>query len=250
LQTTQSQLIEAEKMAALGGLVAGVSHEINTPVGIGVTTASTLVDNSKKISQAYQEGKLGKAALQSYLQGAVKSSELILRNLQRASELVSSFKQVAVDQSNLERRSFKVVGYLNEILFSLRPQLKQTAHKIVVEGDELIELDTYPGALAQIITNLVMNSIKHGYDEEEAGCLQMLVSQVKNKIIIHYGDDGKGIPSENLPRIFEPFFTTARNRGGTGLGMHIVYNLVTQKLGGMIECVSVVGQGTTFVITL
>ncbi|MDM8526567.1 AAA family ATPase [Anaerolineales bacterium HSG24] len=250
LRSTQSQLIEAEKMAALGGLVAGVAHEINTPVGIGVTTASALVDNSEKVSQAYQAGKLGKMALQSYLQGAVKSSELILRNLQRASELVSSFKQVAVDQSNLERRSFKVVGYLNEILFSLRPQLKQTAHEIVVEGNELIELDTYPGALAQIITNLMMNSVKHGYDEGESGRLQISVGQETNKVIIHYSDDGKGIPSENLPRIFEPFFTTARNRGGTGLGMHIVYNLVTQKLGGMIECESVVEQGTTFVITL
>ena len=248
LKNTQRQLIEAEKMAALGGLVAGVAHEINTPIGIGVTAASTLADETKLFLNDYQNGQIKRSALSHYLDIATDSSRLILRNLERAAELVQSFKQVAVDQTNLEQREFAVIGYIQEVLRSLHPQIKRFNHHIEVRGDETITLNSYPGAFSQVVTNLVMNSLVHAYPDGKPGKLRFEVTDQAGIITVGYQDDGCGISQENLPRIFEPFYTTARNRGGTGLGLHIVYNLVTQKLGGQIRCESQVGLGTSFVL--
>ncbi len=250
LKTTQSQLVEAEKMAALGGLVAGIAHEINTPVGVGVTAASLLEDKTTAIHKLYQSGQMKRSDLEKYLDMAEQSSQMLLKNLNRAAELIQSFKQVAVDQSSEERREFPVKHYLEEILLSLRPKLKRTNHSIEIEGDESLSIDSYPGVFSQIVTNLVMNSLVHAYEPDEAGQLTFTFKQNGMRLIFQYSDDGRGIPKENLGKIFDPFFTTKRGQGGSGLGLHIIYNLVTQKLNGAIRCESEVGKGTTFVIQL
>ena len=250
LETTQKQLIESEKMAALGSLVAGVAHEISTPVGNSVTVASTLADETKEIVNAVAQGQIKRSTFNEYLDLAGESTQLMLSNLSRAGQLIQSFKQVAVDQSNIEQRSFALKEYLEEFILSLAPQLKSTPHNLTVEGDDNLIIESYPGALAQIATNLVTNSLSHGYSEGEAGKLYFDIRKQGDKARIEYGDDGCGIEQNNLLKIFEPFYTTARHRGGTGLGLHIVYNLVNQKLQGRIEVESKVGVGTKFLITL
>jgi len=250
LKTTQSQLVEAEKMASLGGLVAGVAHEINTPIGIGVTAASTLADRTTETVTAYDNKQLKGSALKAYFNLAQTSSNLVLNNLNRAAELIQSFKQVAVDQSNLDKRSFAVKKYIQDILINLKSHLKKTPHQITVNGDEQISINSYPGAFSQIMTNLVMNSLRHAYPKGETGNLCFELKLDSEHLIVEYSDDGCGIPPENLAKIFEPFFTTARAQGGTGLGLHIVFNLVTQKLQGTINVQSEIGLGTTFILNL
>ena len=250
LKTTQKQLVESEKMAALGRLVAGVAHEINTPVGTSITAASTLKDETQSFNNAVASGKLKRSSLNNYLEVAEVTTSLILNNLNRASDLIQSFKQVAVDSSNLEKRYFAIKPYIDEILSSLAPKFKHTGLNLTVEGDNNIKLDTYPGALAQIITNLVMNSLNHAYQPGEKGQLRFQITQQQDTVCIEYSDDGRGIPPENLSKIFEPFFTTARSQGGTGLGLNIVYNIVTQKLQGKIDVKSQVNLGTIFIISL
>lgn len=250
LSDAQRQLVESEKMAALGGLVAGIAHEINTPVGIGVTAASHLESRNRDFGRLYDEGKMKRSDLEKFLDTVRQSSDLLLSNLNRAAEIIGSFKQVAVDQSSEERRVFNVREYLDEILLSLRPALKKTRHEIEVRGDDVIELDSYPGVFSQIVTNLVMNSLLHAYEDDEAGHLTFALQQSSDRFIFKYSDDGKGIPKDDLNKIFEPFFTTKRNQGGSGLGMHIVYNLVTQRLNGKLDIESQVGKGTTFILDL
>ena len=250
LKTTQDQLVETEKMAALGGLVAGVAHEINTPVGVGVTAASALEDKTLAFLDIYKSGNMKRSDLEKYLNMAEQSSSMILRNLSRAAELIQSFKQVAVDQSTEERRTFQVKSYLEEVLLSLQPQLKKTQHTIEIKGNDDITLESYPGVFSQIITNLVMNSLVHAYEADDAGHLTFNLKRENDRLIFEYADDGKGISKENLNKIFDPFFTTKRGQGGSGLGLHIIYNLVTQRLSGTIRCESKVGTGTRFVIEL
>ncbi len=250
LKATQKKLVESEKMASLGGLVAGVAHEINTPVGIGITAASLLAEKTAEFFETYKSGQMKRSQLEKFLDTAMQSSSMVLSNLNRAADLIQSFKQVAVDQSIEEKRTFKLKKYLSEVLISLRPKLRTTHHQIEIQGDEAIALNSYPGALSQIITNLVMNSLTHAYSLEDAGYLVFVVKQEGKEVVIEYADDGKGIPKENLRKIFDPFFTTKRGQGGSGLGLHIVYNLVTQKLNGTIECDSQVGVGTKFIIKL
>jgi predicted ATPase/signal transduction histidine kinase len=248
LKATQKKLVESEKMAALGSLVAGVAHEINTPVGNSITLASTLADETQNFAKAIEEGQLKRSVLNHYIEVSVEGTHLILSNLQRAGELIQSFKQVAVDQTNLEKRSFEIKPYIEEVLLSLIPQLKHTHHRLTVVGDETLTINSYPGALAQIITNLVMNSLTHAYQPGEQGHLRVEILQHDHEISIQYSDDGCGIPPENLSKIFDPFFTTARHRGGSGLGLHIVHNLVTQKLQGTIDVSSEAGLGTLLVM--
>lgn len=248
LKTTQTQLIETEKMAALGKLVAGVAHEINTPIGTGITVASTLEHETQEFEQAVAQGQLKKSVLMGYLSKAKRSSQLLMSNLQRAGDLIQSFKQVAVDQTHLEQRVFLVKPYIEETLLSLTPQLRRTSHQVTVCGDDTITLNSCPGALSQIVTNLVMNSLTHAYQPEEQGQLRFEVEQHEHNVMICYTDDGCGIQPEHLDHIFEPFFTTARSRGGSGLGLAIIYNLVTQKLQGTIRCESTPGSGTQFMI--
>ena len=250
LKSAQKKLVESEKMAALGGLVAGVAHEINTPVGVGITLASTLAAETKLFKAAITEGQLKKSVLTNYLNTAEDCSNLMLTNLQRAGDLIQSFKQVAVDQSNLEQRQIPLKLYLEDIITSLSPKLRQAGHSLTVTGDENIEIFTYPGAVAQLLVNLLNNSLIHAYPTEKPGQMAIHISQTEENVTLVYSDDGCGIPPEALGKIFEPFFTTGRDRGGSGLGLHIVYNLVTQKLGGAIDVESQVGHGTLFTIKL
>ncbi|HEY6940592.1 two-component regulator propeller domain-containing protein [Dokdonella sp.] len=248
LTLAQRQLFEAEKLASLGGLVAGIAHEINTPLGIGVTAASHLQEEAQRISRMIGEGRLGSADLEEFQRTARESSDMILRNLQRADRLVKSFKQVAVDQSSEDRRVVDLGVCLNEILTTLGPSLKKTAHRALLDCPAGLIIETAPGALYQIVTNLVMNSLTHGFVEGEPGTIRIGVT-LENRIVqIDYRDDGRGMDDAVRARIFEPFFTTRRGQGGSGLGMHIVYSLVSQVLHGHIDCESAPGQGTRFVI--
>ena len=249
LEATQEQLIESEKMAALGNLVAGVAHEINTPVGNSVTAASTLAEETTLFNMSVMTGQLKRSTLNNYLDLATEASQIILSNLQRAGELIQSFKQVAVDRTSLETRTFALKSYLSEILITLEPQLKKTPHRVTVTGDDNVTINSYPGVLAQIVTNFVTNSITHAYPTNKPGHLQLDIEQQSQQIVIQYQDDGCGIPQEHLDKIFEPFFTTNREGGGSGLGMHIVYNLITQKLKGTIKVKSQPNVGTTFVMS-
>jgi two-component system, NtrC family, sensor kinase len=250
LSLMQDKLVEAEKMSALATLVTGIAHEINTPVGTSITLASTLADETAMLTTAVAQGQLTRSNLHDYLDIAAESTALLMANLSRAGDLIQSFKQVAVDQVILERRTFRVKEYLEEVLASLAPSLKKTPHTLTVSGDESITINSYPGALAQIVTNFVTNSLTHAFDLNAHGTICIDISESNGQILIHYSDDGSGVPPENLGKIFDPFFTTARHRGGTGLGLHIVYNLVIQKLQGKIEVGSQLDQGTSFKVLL
>ncbi|WP_019502996.1 sensor histidine kinase [Pseudanabaena sp. PCC 6802] len=250
LQRTQDELVEARKMASLGGLVAGVAHEINTPVGTSITLASILIDETRLLQAAIAAKQLKQSTLNNYLEIAQESASLILSNLNRAAELVQSFKQVAVDQAIQEHRTFRLKQYLEEVVVSLSPRFKHTAHTVRIKGDESISIHSYPGAIAQVVTNLIANSLVHAYPNNQSGQLCLEVTQQGDRVIIQYDDDGCGISAEILGKIYEPFFSTARDKGGTGLGLNIVYNLVTQKLQGKIEVRSQINKGTQFEIAL
>jgi two-component system, NtrC family, sensor kinase len=250
LHMMQDKLVEAKKMAALGSLVAGIAHEINTPVGTSITLASTLMDETQLLLDAVDAGQLKRSLLNNYCEIAQESTSLILSNLNRAGELVQSFKQVAVDQSILDQRTFKIKPYLEEVIISLSPQFRYSSHHVTMRGDDAISIHSYPGAIAQIATNLVTNSLAHAYSNGESGQLYFDVTQEDEYVIIEYSDNGCGITKKVLSKIFEPFFSTARSKGGTGLGLHIVYNLVTQKLQGRIDVQSEVDKGTQFKIVL
>ncbi|MCB1642613.1 MAG: PAS domain-containing protein, partial [Xanthomonadales bacterium] len=250
LTLTQRQLVESEKMASLGQLVAGVAHEINTPIGIGVTAASHLQHEAAQLQQALRDGRLGKVALEHFVETATSSAHLVLANLARASDLVRSFKQVAVDQSSEQKRSFLLGEYLDEILLSLRPRLKRSRHQVEVECDPRLSVSTYPGALYQIIVNLVINSLVHGFNGIDIGHIHIRAQVDGEGVLLQYRDDGVGMDDGTRQRIFDPFFTTRRTEGGSGLGMHLVFNLVTQLLKGSIECTSAPGQGVRFEVRL
>lgn len=248
LKSTQNQLVESEKMAALGGLVAGVAHEINTPIGIGIAAASLLAEKVTKFCEIYSNGQIKRSELEKFLDITMQSSNMILANLTRAADLIHSFKEVAVDQSSELKRTFKVKKYLEEILTSLTAKLRTTKHKVEVNCDENIVLDSYPGVFYQIVTNLAINSLIHAYEPDDEGVLTFDFQLDGDLLVFEYADNGKGITPENISKIFEPFFTTKRGQGGTGLGLHIIYNLVNQKLQGTIQCQSQLGQGTKFLI--
>lgn len=250
LEQAQNQLVQSEKMAALGSLVAGIAHEINTPVGIGVTAASHLRQKTEDMKLSYEQQAMKRSAFEKYLEIANDSTLMILVNLQRAADLIQSFKQVAVDQTSWDTRTFKLREYIDQVLLSLLPKLKRTQHTITVNCSHDIELTSYPGDFSQIITNLVINSLTHGFEQIDRGKIVLDVSTRNDLLVIEYRDNGKGIPQEYLSKIFEPFFTTKRGTGGSGLGLNIVYNLVTQRLHGRITCHSVEGSGTTFTIEI
>lgn len=247
LAQTHEQLLQSEKMAALGGLVAGVAHEINTPVGIVVTSASLLSRDTKMLRLAYANG-LSEEELEDYLGTAEQSALLIEANATRAANLIQSFKQVAVDQTAGEQRQINLRDYLGETLTSLTPSLKQAATMVEISGADDLVVTTYPGALAQILTNLVLNSLIHGFDNRAAGQIHINVAARNDQIVLSYADNGKGIPPELRSRVFEPFFTTRRNQGGSGLGLHILYNLVTRTLGGSVRIDTAADGGALFVI--
>ena len=250
LEKTQEQLVVSEKMAALGGLVGGVAHEINTPVGVAVTAASLLDEKTLALAGDIASATLKRSDLDNYVRVASESSAMILANLKRASDIIHSFKQVAVDQSSEEKRSFNLKDYLEDVLLSLYPALKKTNHTVEVACPEDLTLESFPGAVSQIVTNLVMNSLVHGFEDRENGVIRLEVSETDEGVVLNYSDNGKGMDRESLKKVFEPFYTTKRTKGGSGLGMHIVYNLATQALGGRIDCESAPGEGVCFILTI
>ena len=250
LEQTQDQLVQSEKMAALGELVAGVAHEINTPVGVAVTAASHFGMLVEQHVELYRKGALSRGDFENFLKKTSEIADMVLANLQRAADLISSFKQLAVDQSSDERRSFNLKNYIQETLTSLRPKFKGTQHCVDVNCPDDLELNGHPGAVSQILTNLLMNSLIHGFEDIEEGRICIDVAIEEGDVLISYRDNGKGIDAAHIKKIFNPFFTTRRGQGGSGLGMNIVYNLATQTLGGSIACESVVGQGVEFKWTM
>lgn len=250
LQQTQAQLVESEKLAALGRLVAGVAHEINTPVGTGITLASVLADETQHFQMLIAQGQIKRSVINHYTEVATESSRLILTNLNRAAELIRSFKRVSVDQTHAEKRIFDVKIYLEEVMMSLSPQLRKHTHRWQITGDDSIVINSNPGAFAQIVTNLVTNSLNHGYGNNDSGELRIHLCKEGDSLSLSYSDDGRGIPLEHQGQVFEPFFTTARQHGGTGLGLSIIYNLVCQKLQGSITLDSQPGKGVQFLIQI
>ena len=251
LVQTQQTLVESEKLASLGGLVAGVAHEINTPIGISLTTASHLASITHQLSGDLEAGAIKKSDFQNYMQAALESCDLILSNAERAANLIHSFKQVAVDQTSEARRDFQLQDYLHEIITSLRPKFKRTQIEVHVDCEPDLLMDSFPGALSQVITNLLVNAVTHAFDEGQPGKVEIIAHRLSEGMVgLTVSDNGHGIPPENMSKIFQPFFTTRRSKGGSGLGLHIVYNIVRQRLGGRIEVESTVGQGTRFSITM
>lgn len=246
----REQLMEAEKMAALGVVVAGVAHEINTPIGVNYTLVTHFRRKTEEFSELFRSGAMKRSDLQKYVELADETSMQLALNASRAANLIQSFKQISVDQTRDDRRLFNLREYLNEIVTSLTPQLRKARHEIAIDCPEDIEMHSYPGALSQIVTNLIMNSIIHAYDEGQAGRIR-IAAYVRGALVqLDFSDDGKGIPPEHLPKIFDPFFTTRRGSGGSGLGLNIVFNLITRKLLGRIGCESQLGKGATFHLEL
>jgi PAS domain S-box-containing protein len=248
LRDAQKQLVQSEKMAALGSLVAGMAHEINTPVGIGVTSASSIREETQKIAQRFSAGTMKRSELDQFLRHTEQACEILHSNLRRAADLVGSFKQVAADQTSDDCRTIDLHDYLDEVLLSLRPGLKQTRLTVTNSSPSGLSMFINPGALYQVVSNLVMNSIVHGFPTGSEGNISLSARAQDDRVIIEYRDDGAGIPAEHLGRIFDPFFTTRRGQGGTGLGLNIVYNLITATLNGKITVDSTPGRGTCFVI--
>jgi len=247
LREAQSQLVQSEKMASLGALVAGISHEINTPIGIGVTSATTLQEEFKLLSRAFAEGTLKRSALERFITHGINGCDILVNNLLRAAELIRSFKQVAVDQSSNEWRHLNLHDYIDEIVLSLKPRFKGTGVEVVNDSDRQLVICTHPGAIYQILSNLLLNALIHAYEAGQPGRIRMTAEQVGDEIQLEFSDDGKGIAADIEGRIFDPFFTTRRGAGGSGLGLHIVYNLVAGTLGGVIHLVKKDGgTGTAF----
>ena len=250
VRETRERLVESEKMAALGTLVAGLSHEINTPVGIGVTAVSHLALQTRECLGLYREGKLTRSGFEDFLQTSAQTIELVQSNINRAADLLQNFKQVATDQSSGQVRVFDLDEYLDDVTRSLSPRLRNTGFQLRKVCEPGLKMKCDPGGLYQIISNLVMNSLNHAFDGMLVGEITLSARQEEGGVILEYADNGNGMTSEQLARLYEPFYTTKRGRGGTGLGMHIVYNNVTQGLGGSISCTSRPGRGTRFVITV
>jgi signal transduction histidine kinase len=246
LQEAQSELVRQEKLASLGRLVAGVAHEINTPLGICVTATSHLVEELKLTREDMETGQLNEEGLQQFFDIIDQSLKIMTTNTQRAAALVRSFKQVAVDQSSDDIRSFNLRKYLDEVLLSLQPKLKGRKVAVNVDCAHDITLESFPGAVSQIVTNMVVNSLVHGFEHEQAGNIAILVRVEDDMLSMDYSDDGAGMDADTLSKLFDPFFTTKRGQGGSGLGAHILYNLVTGSLGGTVRVDSAPGKGLQY----
>lgn len=250
IQETNKHLIESEKMAALGGMVAGISHEINTPVGIALTGITYLQEQTINIKKLYEEENMSEEDFLHYLDDANTLNNSIQINLQKAASLINSFKKVAVDQSSNEERKINLKEYIEEIILSLHSKIKKTNISIVIDIEDNILVTTKPGAISQIITNLIANSLTHGFENQQSGEIKITAKLEENNLHLRYQDDGKGISKDVEHKIFNPFFTTNRANGGSGLGMSIVFNLVTTVLSGEIDLQSELHKGIIFDIII
>jgi two-component system, NtrC family, sensor kinase len=251
LKQAQQELIQNEKMASLGALVSGIAHEVNTPLGVSITAASHLLEELHQTQKALNNNKLTKSSFETFMEECDETESLLLNNLNRAAQLIKSFKKISVDQTSEEVRFINLKSYLDEIVLSLRPKLKHTKITVHNETPDNISLRLYPGVLAQIMTNLITNSIIHGFrNGKESGDITIDAQPSGSEIILSYYDNGAGMDEQTLRNIYDPFFTTKRSEGGSGLGMNIVYNLVTSKLKGTIESFSSPGNGLKVIMTI
>lgn len=250
LKNAHEEIQRTERLAALGALVAGVAHELNTPIGNCVTVASTLQDITMEFSQTSTNG-MTRTALTSFVENTQHASELLTRNLNVAVDLIRSFKQVAVDRTRAQRRDFQLDAMVAETLLILSPSFKRSLHTIQVNVPTGITMTSYPGQLGQILTNLINNAVLHGFAHDRPGIIHISARQVSPELVeLVVADNGVGIPEANLRRIFDPFFTTRLGQGGSGLGLNIVYNLMKDVLGGTVQVKSTPGESTQFILIL
>lgn len=251
LKQAMKQLVQTEKLASLGSLVAGVAHELNTPLGNVLTVATALRDRANDFVAEVESGKgLRRSTVHAFVDGSLEATELIERSAQRAADMISNFKQVAVDQTSTRRRTFHLSAVVDQILMTLRPSLRRATHTIEVDVPGDIVLDSYPGPLEQVISNLVLNSLLHGFEHRHSGTIRITAAQSGHTVRIGYTDDGQGMNTTVAQQAFDPFFTTKLGRGGSGLGLYIVYNLVTAVLGGTVSLSSKPEMGVAFDIVL
>ncbi len=250
LRQAQESLLQAERLASLGGLVAGVAHEINTPVGIALTSASVLKEATDAIHAAVMAGAVKKSEILTYIDTAGESARLIMNNAYRAAHLIHSFKQIAVDQVSEARRRFELDEYIGEVVSSLQPKLKKTPIAVVIDCPAGIVLDSYPGALAQVLTNLTLNCVDHAFAPDQPGEIAIRVRPDGDWVEVTVADNGRGIPAHLIDKVFDPFVTTRRGQGGTGLGLNIVYNLIAKQFAGTITVTSTEGLGAAFVFRM
>jgi ligand-binding sensor domain-containing protein/signal transduction histidine kinase len=251
LKDTQQQLVAQEKLAALGSLVAGVAHELNTPIGNSLLMASALQEKTDEVSIKFEDQTIKRSDLHSFIGASQEASALIMRSLRNAADLVNSFKQVAVDQASAQRREFNLEQASNEIVATMMNQVRKAGHLVEYDIPSDIVMDSFPGPYGQVLINFVNNALLHAFGERTGG--RMLIkatTMVPGRVLLAFSDDGAGIDPENLARIFDPFFTTKMGQGGSGLGLNITYNIVTSLLGGSVRVESVLGTGTTFYIDL
>jgi len=247
LQAAQNQLIESEKLAALGGLVAGVAHEVNTPLGIAVTASSVLSEALEELGSQFAAQTLS-SSFQQLLEQAVDSNVMLFNNIKRAAKLISDFKQTAVDQVSEARSDFLVYQVLGALIASLHPETRKVPVEPLLICPEDLQMNSLPGVLTQVVANLIMNSVLHAFAADIRAEITISLQAQGDQVILDYRDNGVGVPQALQERIFEPFFTTKRGSGGSGLGLNIVYNLVTRKLGGRLEFFSQPGEGVHFIL--
>ncbi|MBL8492535.1 MAG: PAS domain S-box protein [Rhodocyclaceae bacterium] len=251
LRHAQDELVRSEKLASLGTLVAGVAHELNTPLGNSLMVATTLAEKHADFGRLADSGQLRRSVLATYVGQADEALRMLIRNLHQASELIGHFKRLAVDQTSTQRRAFDLREIVDDVLLSVGPQFRKTSHRVENLVPAALAFDSYPGPLGQILTNLLSNALLHGFEGLKSRSVTVGARSTDNdRVVISVADDGRGIPADIQGRIFDPFFTTRMGRGGSGLGLHIVYTLVTRVLGGRIAFESQAGKGTTFHITL
>ena len=250
LKRAQGELVRSERLASLGSLVAGVAHELNTPLGSALLVATTLGDGIEELRRKLDSGELKRSSLDAFLAQQAEAQALIVRNARRAAELIGRFKQVAVDQTSEQRRRFDLAEVVDEVIGTLQPRLRKTPHQVRVDVPPALWLDSYPGPLGQVLTNLVMNALLHGLGEQPGEVRVEARALDDDQVALSVSDDGVGIPPEHLARIFDPFFTTKLGEGGSGLGLHIVYSLVQRSLGGRIDVESTPGRGARFTVVM
>ena len=252
LARAQEDLIHQEKLAALGALVAGIAHELNTPIGNSLMVASTFEEQTGAMRQQFARGdNFRRSDLVHYLENAGTTTEILMRNLQRAADMVTNFKQVAVDQTSTQRRTFLLADVVAGNVLTLMPSIRRSPVQVMQEVPPELMMDSYPGPLGQVIANLINNAIMHGFEGRAEGKVELVAEYEKpNGVALHVRDNGNGISAAHRERIFDPFFTTKMGVGGSGLGLHIVHNIVTDILGGRIRVDSEEGRGTCFTLSL
>lgn len=252
LARAQEDLVQKEKLAALGALMAGIAHELNTPIGNSLMVASTFESQTGAIREHFANGEnMRRSELASYLENAGTTTEILMRNLQRAADMVSNFKQVAVDQTSMQRRAFLLSEVVSSNVLTLMPAIKRTPFQVVQAVPDALMMDSYPGPLGQVVANLVNHAIMRAFDGRSEGRVEIVAEyETSDHIALHVRDDGNGLSAADRERVFDRFSTTKAGAGGSGLGLHIVHSIVSDILGGSITVASTEGYGTCFTLSL